>query len=113
MAGSGPGGSRKRAGSSPAVRAEQPVERVRGDVACDLRILLEAPQRVAIPALAERDVDAQPMTIPYEPLRGEVAHSEQHLELVLVSRKPALGHEPLALGQQELVVSRNRGVRAG
>ena len=56
---------------------------VAGDVARDLRVLLQAPQRVLVPALAEGDVDAQPVAGGDELARPALPHAEQHLELVL------------------------------
>src|SRR6266550_1744193 len=105
--------SGRSADSSTAVRPEQPTHRVRRDVARDLRVLLQAAERVAVPVLAERDVDPQAVPVPHELACRDFAHSEQHLELVLLERQPALRDESLALREQLLVMGRDRGVRAG
>ena len=49
--------------NSPTVGAEEAIERVGRDVARDLRVLLQAAQRVAVPLLPERDINAQAMSV--------------------------------------------------
>src|SRR5256885_1949986 len=100
-----PGTGRVRNRSS----AEEPRERVAGDVARDLRVLLQAPQRVAVPLAPEGDVDAQTVARLDEFVRTPLAHAEQHLELVLLRRQPIDALKaPL---DQPLVVRRDPDIR--
>ena len=46
--------------------ADQAPERVGGDVAGDLRVLLQAPERIRVPVSSERDVEPQAMTFAHE-----------------------------------------------
>ena len=69
---------------------EQPGDRVRGDVARDLRVLLEPAERVLVPVRPEGDVDAESMTGANEVVAARGTHAEQHLELVLGRAEAAL-----------------------
>src|SRR5919106_525599 len=95
-------------GSSP-----KAFQRVEGDVARDLRVLLQAPERVFVPLAPEGDVDAQAVTLPHELVAELLAHAEQHLELVLARRETAFLDERERLGDHPLVVRRDRDVGAG
>ena len=81
-----------------------------GDVAGHLRVLLEPAHRVAVPVLAERDVDPQAVTVANEPVARRLADPEQHLELVLVAGQAVLGDEPQPLRDQPPVVRRDPDV---
>src|ERR671937_332488 len=65
-----PGGSRLKA-----------LERVERDVAGDLRVLLQAPERVLVPLSSERNVDAQAVTLANELVADLGPNAEKHLEL--------------------------------
>ena len=77
-----------RAGRSmPALtRGRRSAERRLGDHAGHPRVLLQPPQRVLVPLLPERDVDAQRMAGRDELARPALAHAQQHLELVGLGR---------------------------
>ena len=83
-------GRRGRRRSRPAAsvsRLALPNERtneVAGDVAGDLGVLLQPPQRVLVPLPAVRDVDAEPVAVGDDAVAELGPHAEEHLELVRV-----------------------------
>jgi hypothetical protein len=100
---------------SPSARSsgrDDARERVGCDVAGDLRVLLEAAQRVRVPLAAERHVDAQPVAVGYEAPPEVLAHAEEHLELVLARLEAALRDHPSPLVDEPLVVRRDPDVGA-
>src|SRR5256885_992495 len=77
------------------------------------RILLQPPQRVAVPVLAEGDVDAQPVSLRHQLVAPLLAHAEQHLELVL-GRPETPARDPRErLADQPLVVRRHTDIALG
>src|SRR5215831_13871757 len=67
--------------------AREPSHRVGCDVAGDAWVLLQPPYRVLVPVLAERNVDAQPVSVAHELVAAGRADAEQHLKLVLGRRE--------------------------
>src|SRR3954451_17215881 len=61
--------------------AERPRHRRPRDRARHLRVLLQPPQRVLVPLLPVRDVDAHPVALRDELARAALADAEQHLDL--------------------------------
>ena len=77
------------------------------------RVLLQPPQRVAVPLLAERDVDPQPVPLRDELVAPLLAHAEQHLQLVLERLEAAARDPRQRLPDQPLVVRRDPDVAPG
>src|SRR6478609_357533 len=102
----GPTGSCSRLTTTVAA-GDEAADGVRGDVAGDLRVLLQAAQRVRVPVPAERCVDAEPVPAAHELVAERGPDAEQHLELVVLAAQPPGGHEPLSLLEEPLVMRRD------
>ena len=68
--------------------AEDRSSEVAGNIAGDLRVLLQPPQRVLVPLAAVRDVDAELVTLGDDAIAELRPHAKQHLELVRVRPEP-------------------------
>src|SRR3954454_22501799 len=92
---------------------QEPADRVAGDVAGDLRVLLQAAQRVLVPVPAKRDVDPQLVPLLHELVTELRPDAQEHLELVVVVAQTAPAHEPAALVDEPAVVRGDAHVAPG
>ncbi len=88
------------------------MEDVRRDVAGDLRVLLQAAERVLVPALAERDVDPESVPVANELVAQVGPDAEQHLELVRLARQASVADEGGGAVEHAVVVRRDGDVGA-
>src|SRR5579862_1254766 len=105
-------GRRGQARARPrTLEAQHATDGVGGDVAGDLRILLQPAERVLVPVRSVWNVDAEAVPVGDELVPALRTHTEQHLELVLLALQASSADDARRFAEQVLVVGRDPDVR--